>query len=41
MHKQNVKDFLMCKRNVDLTSTEFYGNIKFKRCAIEKDARHK
>ena len=28
MHGQNVKDFLMCKRNIDLTSTEFYGNLK-------------
>ena len=28
MHGQNVKDFLVCKRNIDLTSTEFYGNIK-------------
>ena len=28
IHGQNVKDFLMCKRNIDLTSTEFYGNLK-------------
>ena len=28
MHEQNIKDFLMCKRNIDLTCTEFYGNIK-------------
>ena len=28
MHEQNVKDFLICKRDIDLTCTEFYGNIK-------------
>ena len=28
MHEQNAKDFLMCKHNIDLTCTEFYGNIK-------------
>ena len=28
MHEQNVKDFLMYKRNIDVTCTEFYGNKK-------------